>query len=79
MLDLSRIDHFRYLAREMFEDSEIDPKVWNPLLASLIAKASTAGINDARDYVRAREDEGILSSDLARNLMRLLDRNKRWR
>jgi len=79
MLDLSRIDHFRYFAREMFEDSDIDPRVWNPLLASLIAKASTAGIPDARQYVKEREEEGILTERMANNLYRLLDRNKRWR
>lgn len=79
MLDLSRIDHFRYFAREMFESSDMDPRVWNPLLASLIAKASTAGIPDARIYIKEQEADNIITGEMAQNLYRLLDRNKRWR
>lgn len=79
MLDMSRIDHFRYFIREMFESSDMDPRVWNPLMASLIAKASTGGIPDAREYVKQQEEEGIITEKMAQNLNRLLDRNKRWR
>ncbi len=79
MLNLSRLNYFRYDAREALKSAGIEPKVGKPLLASVVSKASRVGIADAKDYVREKDDDGTLPENCARELVSLLDRYKKWR
>ena len=79
MLDMRRVNHFRYDAKQMFMDSTVEQNVWTPLLSSIVAKASRTGIKDAWEYVNMKEDEGVLPEDVAESLRRLLERYKKWR
>lgn len=79
MLDMRRLEHFRYDAKNLLERSGVEDRVWTPLLATVIAKASNTNINEAKDYIRAKFDEGVLPEDTARGLSRLLDRFRRMR
>lgn len=78
-LDLRKLNYFKYDAKEVFNSTDMEQKVWNPLFASIVTKASRIGINDAKDYIRKLEKEEILSKDTAGALMHLLDKYKRWR
>lgn len=79
MLDLRKINVFRYDAREIFSTSGLDEKVWNPLLASIVTKASRLSIKDANEYIHKLEKEEVLTKETSKALIRLLDRYKRWR
>lgn len=79
MLDMKKVERFRYYAKEMLGESGLDEKVWTPILGTIVAKATTKGIMDAHEYLQTQEDAGVLTPDLVRDLHRLLDRNKRWR
>lgn len=79
MLDVRKVNAFRYDAREIFYSTGLDEKVWNPLLASIITKASRLSIKDANDYLHKLEKEEVLEKETIKTLIRLLDRYKRWR
>lgn len=78
-LDLRRTNYFRYDATEVFNSTEIEQKIWNPLLASIVTKASRISIKEAKEYIYKLEDEGLLNKNTATDLSQLLDKYKRWR
>ena len=78
-LDLRKVNYFKYDAQEIFDSIEFDEKVWNSLIASLVTKASRVGIKEAKEYIYKMEDEDVLSQNVAKELMYLLDKYKRWR
>ncbi len=79
MLNMRRLDDFRYDATEILEDSPVDKHVWFPMLSSIIAKASRSSIKAAREYVQAKVDENILPPETGDALSRLLERYRKWR
>jgi hypothetical protein len=79
MLDIRKLTYFRYDAKELFNSSELDPKVWEPVLASLVTKSSRQGIMEAKEYLMKLEEEEVLPEDMVRSLNRLLDKYKKWR
>lgn len=79
MLDMRKLSYFRYDVKEIFNSTEIDQKVWSPMLASIVTKASRLSINDANIYIHELENEGVLGKETVNALSYLLDRYKRWR
>jgi hypothetical protein len=79
MLDLGKLNYFRYDAKEIFNYFKIDQKIWEPLLASIVTKASRLGIKDAKEYIMKLEEDDVLTKDIGRDLTRLLDKYKKWR
>jgi len=79
MLDLRKVNAFRFDAREILNSTGLEEKVWNSLLASIITKASRLSIKDANDYIQKLENEEVLTKDTSKALKRLLDRYKRCR
>ena len=79
MLDLGKLPIFRYEARSIFRSSSVDEKVWAPMLASIVTKASRLGIKEAKEYIIKQNEEEILPEETIKALSRLLDRFKKWR
>lgn len=79
MLDIRRLNYFRYDAKEILETSGVDQKVWAPLLASIVAKAGRSSIKDAQEYLHQMDEEKVLPKKTAEDLIRLLDKYKRFR
>jgi hypothetical protein len=79
MLDMRKADWFRYDAKEVLEYSGMDERTWAPMLTTIIAKASRTSIREAKEYIDQKVDEKVLPPDAANELMRLLDRYKKWR
>ena len=79
MLDLKKLNYFRYDAREIFNSTDLDQKVWDPLLASIVTKASRLSINEANEYIDRLEKEETLKKNTAAALINLLNKYKRWR
>ena len=44
MLDMRRLDYFLYDVKELFVEMGVEENVYNPLLSSLVAKASRSAI-----------------------------------
>jgi len=79
MLDLKKLNYFRYDAKEIFNSTELDQKIWDPLLASIVTKASRLSINEANEYIYRLEKEETLEKETAKALIYLLNKYKRWR
>ena len=78
-LDVRKLEYFNYNAREILNSTEVDERVWRPLLASIVTKARRLGIEDAMEYIHKQGDEDVLSKETVKALTRLLDNYKRWR
>jgi len=79
MLDLRKLNYFRYDAKEIFNSTNLDQKVWNPLLVSIVTKASRLSIKEAKDYIDRIAEEGVINQDTTKELIHLLEKYKRWR
>jgi len=79
MLDISRVEYFQYDAKEVMQASNVEPKVWEPMLSSIIAKASRNSINEALDYIDQKVEEEVLPEKVAAELDRLLRKYRRNR
>lgn len=79
MLNLHRIQPFKYDMREILESSKMDPAVATSFLASLIAKASRSSVRDGKDYTKTFLEEGELEKEDFDRIMRLLDRYSKYR
>lgn len=79
MLDLGKLNYFRYDAKEILNSAELDQKIWEPLLASIVTKAGRLGIKEAKEYLLKLKDEEVLTNDTVQALTRLLDKYKKWR
>ena len=79
MLDIKKLIYFQYDVKEIFNSTEMDQKIWNPMLASIVTKASRLSINEANEYIHDLKKEELLDKETANALLRLLDKYKRWR
>ena len=79
MLDIKKVNYFRYAVTEIFNSTDIDTKIWNPILASIVTKASRLSIKEAKDYIHELENEQILDKETAKVLSQLLEKYKSWR
>lgn len=81
MLDMGRMNSFMFAAEDIFRQTGNKETVQNyaSILASIAAKASRIGIEDAQQYIKEKVVEGRLPKEAEEPLCRLLDRYSRWR
>ena len=79
MLNMRRLDDFKYDATEILRSSPVDEHVWFSMLSSIVAKASRSSIKDAQDFIIQKRDEKVLPPETAEALHRLLERYRKWR
>jgi len=79
MLNLGRLDYFKWDLNEIMDRSGMDPEKINSFKANLEARARQRSIREAKDYIHEVEARGDLSRDIGDRLCRLLDRYTRVR
>ena len=79
MLNLGRLDYFKYDLNEIVNNSEINEDLQPSFKASLMAKARQMSINDAKDYLEDMKRKEEITEDVFRSLCKLLDRYTRVR
>ncbi|MGE4274881.1 MAG: hypothetical protein AB7E27_02315 [Candidatus Methanomethylophilaceae archaeon] len=79
MLNLHRVQPFKYDMREILDSSNMDPSVATSFLASLIAKASRNSVREAKEYVKTFLESGELEKEDFDRISRLLDRYSKYR
>jgi hypothetical protein len=79
MLNMRRVNDFRYDVRQIVAKSQMDESVGPSFIAQVIAKASRVGIKDAKVYVREFEERGECSKIVSDNICNLLDRYTKYR
>jgi hypothetical protein len=78
MLNMRRLGEFKYDVREVMNANEMDPAFMQTFMASIIAKASRLTIVEAKEYVREQNAAGVISKEIADNLLYLLDRYTKY-
>jgi hypothetical protein len=79
MLNLQRLSDFKYYARGVLSNSQMDETNTPVFMANVIAKASRVSIQDAKSYVRDVEKQGVCSKEVSDNVCGLLDRYATYR
>ncbi|MFW3145322.1 MAG: hypothetical protein ACMUIE_00740 [Thermoplasmatota archaeon] len=74
LLNMGRLDYFKYDLNEIVESSNIDDDLRNSFMASVVAKSSQRSIDEAKEYVEDLEDQEKLSKETSQKIRRLLDR-----
>jgi len=70
---------FRYDLKEILLRTTIPETEANQFAAQVLARASRQGIDDAKDYIVEKTDEGLVDSASDDQVMHLLDRYSRYR
>ena len=80
LLKTGKVLEFRYDSREIFRShSDVESRVYEPFIQTLIAKASRLGIDEAEDYLREKVDDGLVPEEVGDRLVRLIGRYSRMR
>jgi len=79
MLDMSKKETFKFAAKKIFNDSDMEEADWGTHYAQITAKAKRISISAALDYINEKQDEGLLSDDICEEFRRLLSRCKKRR
>lgn len=51
----------------------------NAFVANLITKGSRGSLAEAKDYVRSLVDQGVMEERTSEDILRLLDKNRKYR
>ncbi len=79
MLNLGKLDYFKYDLNEIIENSDIEDDLKPSLKASIIAKARQRSISDAKDYLDEMLEKEQISDETHGRICKLLDRYTRVR
>jgi hypothetical protein len=79
MLNLGKLDYFKYDLNELIESSDIEEEFKNTFKANLMAKARQRSISDAKEYMESVLEKEELSEETYKRLCKLLDRYTRVR
>lgn len=76
-LNMRRIDDFKYDLDQLI--NELDEKNAAQVKGMIYAKATKQSVRDAKNYINEKEEEGIIPSEIAKKLNRLLSRFSTYR
>jgi len=79
MLDMGRVTTFLYYAEEIARELKIEENVWNPIISTVVAKASRMGIEEAAAFLGEKVKSGELPKESEGPLKQLLERYSRMR
>lgn len=80
MLNAGKEAHFRYDVEQILvEDAEMEPEIWRPFLQTLWTQGSRQGIEEAKEWVKLQESDGVISHDVRNKILNLIDSTVRYR
>ena len=79
MLDVRREQHFRYDMRQVLDEGKVPEEQRNSIYATVFSKGSRISLDEAKDFVQQKMQEGVLSPQLRDRIMMLVDRYSTWR
>lgn len=79
MLDLSKESIFRYDMEDILEKAETPSERIPSTIASIWSKASRQGIDDAKEFIRSKREEGLYDAETEQRILRLLSNHSRYR
>jgi len=76
-LDMNRIKDFKWELDQILKD--LPESVKGNIKGSIYAKASKLGIKETKDFIMQKEEEGTISEEMGRKIVKLLYRYNRYR
>ncbi|HDN81675.1 MAG TPA: hypothetical protein ENG41_02995, partial [Methanomicrobia archaeon] len=76
-LDMNRIKDFKWELDQILKD--LPDSVKGNIKGSIYAKASKLGIKETKDFIMQKEEEGTISEEMGRKIVKLLYRYNRYR
>ncbi|HEV8360540.1 MAG TPA: hypothetical protein VGR28_08815 [Candidatus Thermoplasmatota archaeon] len=78
-LDVRREQHFRYDMRQALDEANVPEEQRNAIYATVFSKGSRISLDEAKDFVQQKTQEGVITPQLRDRLMVLVDRYATWR
>ncbi len=80
MLDGSQETRFRYYMEEiLIEQFEMEPENARPFIQQLWTQGHRNSIDDAKEWLDEKVQEGVVDADTAKRIRDLIKRYSRWR
>ncbi len=79
LLNLGRIDYFKYDLNEIINGAKIDDNLVGSFKATIIAKSSKISIQAAKDYINEVQGREGITKETGERISRLLDRYTMYR
>jgi hypothetical protein len=79
MLDVRREQHFRYDMRQALSEGNVPADQLNSIYATVFSKGSRISLDEAKDFVQQKTQEGVLSPQVRDRVLTLVDRYSTWR
>lgn len=79
MLNIARLDYFKYDLNEIMGRSRMNEEMVGPFKATMTARARQRSIKEAKDYITEVQERGDISREISEQLFRLLDRYSKYR
>lgn len=79
MLDLRREGHLKYDLRDVLSRSSLASEQQATFVATVLSKGSRQSTGEAKDWVTAKMNEGIIARNDRDAINTLLDRYSKWR
>lgn len=79
MLDVRRQEHFRYDMRQALSEGRVPAEQVNSIYATVFSKGSRVSLDEAKDFVQQKTQEGVLSPDVRDRVLMLVERYATWR
>jgi hypothetical protein len=79
MLDVRREQHFRYDMRQAMDEANVPEELRNSIYATVFSKGSRISLDEAKDFVQLKTQEGILTPQVRDRVLMLVDRYSTWR
>lgn len=76
-LDMHRSPEFTYMLNKVLEP--LPENVRGSISGSIYAKASKLGVNEAKEFILKKKQEGVLNAEMSENLINMLFRYSKYR
>jgi len=79
MLDVRREQHFRFDMRQALDEGKVPEEQRNAIYATVFSKGSRISLDEAKDFVQQKAQEGVLPPQVRDRILTLVDRYSTWR
>jgi hypothetical protein len=79
MLDVRREQHFRFDMRQALDEGKVPEEQRNAIYATVFSKGSRISLDEAKEFVQQKAQEGVLPPQVRDRILVLVDRYSTWR
>lgn len=79
MLDVRREQHFRYDMRQAMDEGKVPEEQRNSIYATVFSKGSRISLEEAKEFVHQKTQEGVITPQIRDRVLMLVDRYSTWR